>query len=47
LEGWNEAVSDSVEENTMLYRVGRIIFSKVKLKKMEEQRIKDVLDQGV
>lgn len=47
LEGWQQATSDAIEENTILYRVGRIILTKLRLKKLEEQRIKDVLEEGV
>lgn len=47
LEGWKQVSSDSIEENTFLYRIGRIIFMKVKLKKLEDQKMQQVIDEGV
>lgn len=45
LEGWRPIESDTVEENTLLYRIGRIIWIKKKLaeeeKKSIESEIKD------
>jgi hypothetical protein len=38
LEGWRPVVSDSIEENTLLYRVGRIILIRTKIARMEEER---------
>lgn len=40
LEGWRPIETDSVEEQTFLYRVGRIITIQMKLAKIEEERIK-------
>lgn len=45
LEGWRPIETDSLEENTLLYRVGRIIFIKTKLAKLEEQRIQKSLTE--
>lgn len=47
LEGWKPVVSDSIEENTFLYRIGRIIYLKLRLKQLEEQKVQQVLDEGV
>jgi hypothetical protein len=47
LEGWKQVKSDAIEENAFLYRVGRIIWLKLKLKQLEEQKMQEVLDQGV
>lgn len=47
LEGWRQVVSDSIEENTFLYRIGRIIYLKLKLKQMEDQKMQQVIDEGV
>ena len=38
LEGWVPQTTDSIEENTLLYRIGRIIYMKMKLQKIEEQK---------
>ena len=47
LEGWKGVVSDSIDENTMLYRISRLIYMKVKLQKMEEQKLQDAISQGI
>jgi hypothetical protein len=46
LEGWKEVLSDAIDENTMLYRISRLIFMKVKLQKLEEARLQDAINQG-
>lgn len=46
MEGWNSVPSDSVEENTFLYRVGRVVFIKEKLKRMEEERTRRAFEEG-
>jgi hypothetical protein len=38
LEGWRPAETDSIEENTLLYRIGRLISMMTKLNQLEEQR---------
>ena len=45
LEGWRPVETDALEENTLLYRIGRIIYIKVKLAKLEEERIKKSLNE--
>ena len=49
LEGWRSVTSDGVDEQTMLYRVGRLIVMSTKRQKIEEQRtqeqIKDQLKE--
>ena len=47
LEGWKTVESDGIEENAFLYRIGRIVFVKQKLKSEEERKMKQVLDEGV
>jgi hypothetical protein len=44
LEGWQPTETDSVEENTLLYRIGRLILIKTKLAKIEEENTKKALD---
>ena len=47
LEGWKPVSSDSIEENAFLYRIGRIIFLKLKLKQIEDQKVKAILEKGI
>lgn len=44
LDGWRPVETDSIEENTMLYRIGRIVFMKMKLARIEEEKIKKSLE---
>jgi hypothetical protein len=41
LEGWRPLETDSIEENTLLYRIGRICFMRMKLAKLEEQKTQE------
>jgi hypothetical protein len=41
LEGWRPLETDSVEENTLLYRIGRICFIRMKLARLEEQKTQE------
>lgn len=47
LEGWKQVASDSIDENTILYRVGRVIYIKLKLKRLEERKTEKVMEEGV
>ena len=47
LEGWKNVKSDTIDENTILYRLSRLIYMKVKLQKLEEQKLQQAIDQGV
>lgn len=38
LEGWKPTPTDGIEENTLLYRIGRLIAIKLKMTKLEEQK---------
>ena len=38
LEGWTTVSTDSVEEKTLLYRIGRLIWMRMKLAKIEEEK---------
>lgn len=40
LEGWRPIETDSIDENTLLYRIGRIIYLKMKIAQLEDERIK-------
>ena len=46
LEGWQAVDTDTVEENTLLYRIGRLIFIKMKLAKIEEEKTKQEIDSS-
>jgi hypothetical protein len=39
LEGWRSVETDSIDENTLLYRIGRIIYFRMKLAKLEKERV--------
>ena len=45
LEGWKPVVTDTLEENTLLYRIGRLIYIHMKLAKMEEETTKKALQE--
>jgi hypothetical protein len=44
LEGWRPTETDSIEENTLLYRIGRIIFVRMKIAKLEEQKTQEQIN---
>ena len=44
LEGWNAIITDSVDENTLLYRIGRIIFIRMKIAQLEEEKTRRELE---
>jgi hypothetical protein len=39
LEGWRTLPSDTVEENTLLYRIGRLITIRLKMTELEEEKV--------
>ena len=45
LEGWRGVETDSIEEKTLLYRIGRIIVIKTRIAKLEEIRSQEQLDK--
>lgn len=45
LEGWKPIETDSVEENTLLYRIGRLIFLRMKITALEEEKAQERLEQ--
>ncbi|MCM2279608.1 MAG: hypothetical protein NDJ89_16155 [Oligoflexia bacterium] len=45
LEGWRPIETDSIEENTLLYRIGRIITIRMRLARLEEERIQKSLEE--
>lgn len=46
LEGWKAVESDSVEENAILYRIGRIISIKKKLAQIEDEKVKRAVEEA-
>ncbi len=44
LEGWMPVKTDTIEENTMLYRIGRVIYVKHRLKDLEDQKTRELLN---
>jgi hypothetical protein len=40
LEGWNPQETDSIDENTLLYRIGRLIYVRTRMTKIEEEKTK-------
>lgn len=45
LDGLRPVETDSIEENTLLYRIGRLILIKTKLAQIEEEKIKSQLEE--
>jgi hypothetical protein len=46
LEGWTLNESDTIDENTLLYRIGRIIAIRTQLAKIEEDRTKKAIENS-
>lgn len=47
LEGWRPIETDAVDENTLLYRIGRLIYIRMKIARLEEEKVKkEVEDSG-
>ncbi len=44
LEGWKPVQTDSIEEATLLYRIGRIITMKMKIARLEERKTKQEIE---
>jgi hypothetical protein len=44
LEGWRPIESDTVDENTLLYRIGRIIAIRMKMAHIEEQKTRRAIE---
>ncbi|MGK5082155.1 hypothetical protein WDW37_02535 [Bdellovibrionota bacterium FG-1] len=44
LEGWRPMETDTIDENTLLYRIGRIIFVRMKLTYLEEEKTKKAIE---
>lgn len=46
LEGMRRVKSDTIEENTLLYRIGRIILLRMQLTQIEEKKTKEQLENA-
>jgi hypothetical protein len=46
LEGWHPLETDSIDENTLLYRIGRIIAIRMKLAKIEEEKTRKAIENS-
>lgn len=46
LEGWRPVESDEIEENTLLYRIGRIIAMRTRITQLEEAKINQAVQSG-
>lgn len=46
LEGWRPVETDTIDEQTILYRIGRIIFVRMKLAAIEEEKTKKALENS-
>ncbi len=46
LEGWKSVDTDSLEENSLLYRMGRLIYMRMKLAKIEEEKNKRAIEEA-
>jgi hypothetical protein len=46
LEGWRPIETDTIDENTLLYRIGRIIFIRMKLAYLEEEKTKKAIENS-
>lgn len=38
LEGWRKVESDSIDENTLLYRIGRLVWVRTRLAQIEKEK---------
>ncbi len=46
LEGWRPISTDAIDETTLLYRIGRIIYIKMKIAKLEEDKAKKEIENS-
>jgi hypothetical protein len=46
LDGWRPVETDSLEEKTLLYRIGRLILIKMKLASLEDEKIQKGLENS-
>ena len=46
LEGWKNMETDGIQENSLLYRIGKLIEFKTKLQNIENRQLKNQLDRA-
>lgn len=46
LEGWRPMETDTIDENTLLYRIGRIIYIRMKMAYLEEQKTQKAIENS-
>lgn len=46
LEGWVPTETDTIEENTLLYRIGRIIFVNTKIARLEKEKLEKEIESS-
>ena len=46
LEGWKPIETDSIDENTLIYRIGRIISMRMKIAQIEEEKTRLEIEQS-
>lgn len=46
LEGWRPIETDEIDENTLLYRIGRLIQIRMKIAKIEEERTRKAIENS-
>jgi len=44
LEGWKPIESDTIDEATLLYRIGRVIYIKMKIARLEDRKAKKEIE---
>ena len=47
LEGWVNQETDGIQENTLLYRIGKVIEGKVRIQEIENQKLKKQMKEAV
>ncbi len=45
LEGWRRIQTDAIDETTLLYRIGRLIFIQMKLAQIEQQKTQKAIEE--
>ncbi len=46
LEGWKGAETDTIDENTLLYRIGRLIFIRMRMAQIEEEKTRRAIENS-
>lgn len=46
LEGWRPIETDSIDENTLLYRIGRIVYIRTKIARLEDEKTKRAIENS-